>query len=130
MKHYYETSKPKLMGAVLAALFAQGYSLGAQDVKTMENMEKIYGNWHAWPLLSFDPETRRMDMHYNGYAAANVLLEQVLDGSLAPVVEVVKLNSGHEAIVSKNGVKVNCQTFPLDVIDKLAAAKAKVLASK
>jgi hypothetical protein len=38
----------------------------------------------------------------------------------------VKLNGTYTASVGKDGVRVGCQTFPLSVIDELAAAKAKI----
>lgn len=41
--------------------------------------------------------------------------------------ESVKLNDKHTAIVTKDGVKVGCQDFPLSVIDDLVEAKRRVL---
>lgn len=39
----------------------------------------------------------------------------------------VVLNSEHTAVVSKSGIKVGCQTFPLDIVEKLAKARDEVL---
>lgn len=39
----------------------------------------------------------------------------------------VKLNSEYEATVSKAGIVVGCQTFPLDIVEKLMAAKNKLM---
>ncbi len=46
------------------------------------------------------------------------------------VVVKVKLNSDYEAIVSKAGIVVGCQTFPLEIVEKLVAAKKSVLKSE
>lgn len=43
-----------------------------------------------------------------------------------PVRITVKLNENHTAEVSKTGIKVGCQVFSLDVIDKLIEARDKV----
>ncbi len=41
-------------------------------------------------------------------------------------VEVV-LNKEHTAVISKDGIKVGCQTFPMDVIDKLVEGRKEFL---
>jgi len=38
----------------------------------------------------------------------------------------IQLNSDYTAEVSKDGIKVGCQTFPLEVVKQLAAAVKKV----
>lgn len=38
----------------------------------------------------------------------------------------IKLNDKYSALVTKDGVKVGCQIFPLEIIDKLAEAKKKL----
>lgn len=38
----------------------------------------------------------------------------------------VKLNSEYSAIVTKDGIEVGCQKFPLTVIDDLVKAKAEI----
>lgn len=38
----------------------------------------------------------------------------------------VKLNSEYTAIVSKKEIKVGCQTFPIDILDKLCEARDSV----
>ena len=38
----------------------------------------------------------------------------------------IKLNSEYSAIVSKGGIEVGCQKFPLTVIDELVKAKAEL----
>lgn len=38
----------------------------------------------------------------------------------------VKLNDGHTAEVTKEGIKVGCTTFPLSVVAELAAAVEKI----
>ena len=35
----------------------------------------------------------------------------------------VKLNDSHDAIVTKDKIKVGCQTFSIDIIDKLVEAR-------
>jgi len=40
-----------------------------------------------------------------------------------PTEEVVPLNASYSAVVSASGIKVGCQTFSLDVVEKLAEAK-------
>lgn len=39
---------------------------------------------------------------------------------------VVELNSSHVAIVTKDKIKVGCQTFPLSIVDDLAKAIASL----
>lgn len=38
----------------------------------------------------------------------------------------IKLNDTHEAEISNNGIKVGCQTFPLDIIDELVEARKQL----
>jgi len=44
-----------------------------------------------------------------------------------PAVEIVVLNPQYTAEVSKDGVKVGCTVFPLDIIDSLREARDKIL---
>ncbi len=49
---------------------------------------------------------------------------EVVKKAIQPIT--VKLNSEHNAVVSKDGVVVGCQTFTLAKIDELVAAVAEV----
>jgi len=51
---------------------------------------------------------------------------QLMKEARVEVIEKVKLNDDYTAEVSKDGVKVGCQKFPLSIIDDLSAAKAKI----
>ncbi len=68
----------------------------------------------------------------NGYAIS--LLENGInetlfcDGSFEEVKDVeVKLNSSYTATISNSGIRVGCQTFPLDIIDKLVEARKQLI---
>lgn len=69
----------------------------------------------------------------SGHRAANAsLFDKVID--FADMFKVfnginevkVELNAEYTATVSEKGVKVGCQLFPLDVIDKLVAARNEI----
>ena len=38
----------------------------------------------------------------------------------------IKLNSEHSAVISRDGITVGCQKFPLSIINELVEAKKKV----
>jgi hypothetical protein len=76
-------------------------------------------------------------MSYYGLSASRpsyehkvITLEDLYNGKVkeGPKEIVVTLNDGHKAIVSTEGVKVGCQSFPLTVISALVEARDKVLA--
>lgn len=46
---------------------------------------------------------------------------------IPPKVKTVVLNSEYTAEVTEDGIKVGCQTFPLDIVDRLVEARDKII---
>jgi hypothetical protein len=46
--------------------------------------------------------------------------------SLPPAEVIVALNASYSAIVTKETIKVGCQVFPIDILDKLVAAQKEL----
>lgn len=61
------------------------------------------------------------DGEYTWPEDATEIIEYIKKGCKPPVT--VKLNDKYDAIVSKDTVVVGCQTFPIDIIDKLVKAR-------
>jgi hypothetical protein len=55
-----------------------------------------------------------------------VLATQTLPPGFEPLTVEIRLNSRYKAIVSKDGITVGCQKFPLTVIDQLTKAQAEL----
>jgi hypothetical protein len=62
------------------------------------------------------------------YATAEDVFKATKDGGCLPLSrwKSIELNSSHVAEVSKDGIRVGCQTFPLDVAQKLVDAVNKI----
>ncbi len=67
---------------------------------------------------------RNEQSQYKSLDSIGDFIQYILDNS-SPPIEVL-LNADYKAIVSRDGVKVGCQTFELDVIQKLYDAMLQI----
>lgn len=84
---------------------------------------RIYLNTGYGYLVKFSKEYEISNWDFNSIPQANDLLtfrENWIRP--APKTKEVKLNNEYTAIVSKDDVKVGCQTFPYDVIKEIVKA--------
>ena len=61
---------------------------------------------------------------------AESVLNLILNTKLPARPLSVKLNDNHTALVTATGIKVGCQTCPIDIVEKLTAAIAEIQSRK
>lgn len=68
-----------------------------------------------------------ISLHESGSSQSREANTVFQDGGFKVVEDVkIVLNSSYTAILSDSGIKVGCQTFPLDIIDKLVEARKQL----
>lgn len=109
---------------IIQCLYALGYKNSDTCVISAVEYTKKYGFQYPWTIIDIDRKvfsgnTREYKEH------TTITFDEFL--SLKKDVNIeIKLNDEYTAIVSKDNVKVGCQTFPLSVITKLYNAVEKM----
>lgn len=84
----------------------------------------------TWPYVNYTPGTKHVGGNLRPREDTTLLSDLasfLLVIANSPKTISVKLNDRHTAVVSSEGIKVGCQTFPLGVIDALVTAREEVL---
>lgn len=127
MKSTYqiETSNPVEKKVTLAALMAMGFDKGSK-CSLDELIEFLVG----FDTIVIYTENKTLSGNYTPHeycGPSTTLTEFIKEFTTYISVEVI-LNDKYTAIVSKDGIRVACQTFPLNIVEKLAAAVKEITA--
>lgn len=109
---------PEISDVVLNYLKSVGYNIRFWG----ENQKKTY----KW-LVIFSNRDEQIGGNTIPYAHHKTIDFNQLFSIFLPKTETVKLNDSYIAEVTKDSVKVGCQTFPISIIDALVAARNKTL---
>lgn len=103
---------------ILKCLLALGYITNSNSVTTFESANKYLQSF-LWLVVYPNQKT----IEANKYSKSNYITT-TLDNIILLTQETisVKLNSEYTAEVSKDYIKVGCQTFPASIIDDLKTA--------
>lgn len=135
------TSKPEAIGLISAALIGLTHKTGSgfasnayKDECPTFDSDDARNNYIQ---ISWDKNTEHLNMGYtaglNPFKPSQykiITFEQAIVGImkkdfsdvLPPDAVIIKLNNEYDATVSKDGIKVGCQTFPLSIVEDLATA--------
>lgn len=113
---------PDHLKAIAARLKELGYTWRGANPATTHATHTTETKW-----VTVYPNTKEMDYTQDEtFNHGDRKLITLDDLYKQPTTIEVKLNSEYTAVVSKDGLKVGCQTFNLSVIDDLAKAKKEV----
>ena len=90
------------------------------SAKTSEQYIKQYSDYL---FIKIYPKTRHYAGNYSQIDNVEMItFEQLFQMTFAPEFKEVKLNDSHSAQVYKDKIVVGCQTFPVEIMDKLRDA--------
>ena len=112
-------------------LFELGYKWADEKVTFKTDAWSSYGRDGLVIYVGVDSKDGRMtygsvSFQKSSYSTIPFITTDDLFSAEKEIVVKVKLNSEYEATISKAGIVVGCQTFPLDIVEKLMAAKNKL----
>lgn len=120
--------------AAIALASAVGYTYNKQDVRTLVGNKNrdIYDMSYPHVLLKFDDlddnHKNIIDFVTNSWIDEDVTvyrfaseLEQINQAIFNRAESTVRISADYDAVVSKNGIQVGCQTISFEDFDKLAA---------
>lgn len=124
-KEHYELVKNKLISL--------GLNESGDKDKAVDGYENLIKRWPVDPCVSNsiynkthigcqDAEFYRRASNLYG---DQISTDQLLQFEAAKEISVI-LNNQYTAILSSSGIKVGCQTFPLEIIDKLVDARKQL----
>jgi hypothetical protein len=117
---------------ILTTLYALGYAGKKSIGGSKETLEEAKKSFLGHRFLFIEKGKHlNAGLYENGHKRLETFGELIneIQKQEALVVITVKLNDEYSAEVSKTGVKVGCQTFPLEVIDELAKVKKSLTES-
>jgi hypothetical protein len=114
---------------IIHMLFDAGWKHGLQEWKEPHNCQA--DKWFEVFTGDYEHITINGDRTFGAGSGreSTITFDQLCDLLSAPAPISIPLNASHTAIVSRDGVQVGCQIFPLSVIDQLSEAKKKLEAA-
>lgn len=130
MKYQYRCKDEHELKAILTYLFSKGYVYGYKETNNIYNIAAEYSpDWTNWKTLIINTTFNRIDAN-EAKIPDNITLAEIFSTKTDILKTVnVKLNKDYTAIISKDGIAVNCQTFDIKIIDELVEARNKILKS-
>ena len=120
-----ETKNTNESELIVRLLYAFGYEhMRDQSVEKAIEDFNGHGAFHPWVKIS--PKRKTFGGNYHKQEDIQVLnnYTELADLLVKPTTVEVKLNNEHTAIVKADSIQVGCQSFPIDILDKLNEARA------
>jgi hypothetical protein len=135
MQKRIKTKSVKEQHALISYLIALGvgwHKHTPKDPKLLEDILGKYPELHTPRDIALD--TASYGISYFSMSASPDLIwpenaKEITEEALRAAPVSVILNTSHTAIVSKDGITVGCQTFPLSIVEALAQAVKAAQAS-
>jgi hypothetical protein len=107
---------------LIRCLFAIGYTSSNEQIAN--DYIREYGFQYPWTVIN--PFAKKFSGNLEERdRSITITFNELLEFDSTLVIK-VKLNDSYTADVSKEGIQVGCQTFPLSIIQELSAAFIKI----
>lgn len=122
-KYQINTPTPEHFKKLIKCLFSLGYKFDSFD--SANDLSKRHPYCYEWIIIADESNKSMSGNHSSRMDYKTITFDEFL-ALEEPLIIKVKLNDGHTALVSKDGIKVGCQTFPLSIATELVAAVVQV----